>query len=1083
MGRHSRSEDPQPPGRAAGSEAAAVRTDVAALPEPDVHRGSGLSAFLFADIRGFTHYTTTRGADAAARLADRFVELAEDAVAAADGRVRGLWGDEVLAEFDSARQAVRASMRLQELCADAVLENPDLPLDVGVGLDAGEAADHHRATSGGALNVAARLCDRAAPGETLATGELAHLAGAVESVTYDACGRMLLKGAGRVTVVRVRPTVTDAARDAEIQRIRAARDPRSRGRRRRAWAAVATAAVVLAGSTTWWATRTATPAPTIPGQTVGVIDVGSGRLLGVPVPVGQSAEAVAVDGTDVWVVNSGSDSVSRINRATQAIVQTTPVGRAPLAIALTPGHAWVVDSESDEVSDISTDTNQLLPAPTPVGARPSAITADATGRYLYVTSEGANTLTRIVVAVGPDGRHATTTVDVGDAPAGVALTDDKVWVTNRADDTVSVLDHITLKPVTPPRHVGAGPRAVVSTPTGIWVANSLDKTVSHIDPTTFAVTSREVGDIPTGIAGDANSTWVSNAGDATVDRIAADGRVTGLAVGSSPHGIALADGKLFVVTQAFPSEEHRGGTLTIEEDFGNIDSIDPAAAYAPDSWDALVPVYDGLVALHRSDQTAGYQLVPDLAVALPPAVRDGSTYTYTFTLRPGIRYSDGTAVVANDFLRGLERAFRATDGGNLGGAPVYLSTIVGGTECLRSPATCSLAAGISADDRARTVTIRLTRADPDFLYALTLPFASATPPSAPDRLVTTRAFPGTGPYLISEYVPGKSLVLSRNTFFRPWSSAAQPDGYPDVIRWIPRPNGSGAAEAAVERGSADLTRVDADSVPGLLASHPTLLHHSERASTGFLILNSQFGTFRNPAARQAVALAVNRSALTRVLGWGSPTCQLVPPGWPGRPSTCAYPAQNLAKARALLADSGLANSTVSIYASPGGYADAAHLLATQLSAVGLNARVTVQPAPSRPEQFQDPRFFNLRLYTTKRPWDIQMMGWFPDFPAVGQFFSPILSCDLLDPAGATSNNVSRFCDRELQQQVDAAGALQGSDPAAAVRMWTSVYRQLDRLAPVVPLGGKGHDWLVSARVGNFTSTPIRGPDLDQMWVR
>jgi peptide/nickel transport system substrate-binding protein len=110
--------------------------------------------------------------------------------------------------------------------------------------------------------------------------------------------------------------------------------------------------------------------------------------------------------------------------------------------------------------------------------------------------------------------------------------------------------------------------------------------------------------------------------------------------------------------------------------------------------------------------------------------------------------------------------------------------------------------GIAVDDQADTVTFRLTRPDPEFLYKLTLTFAFAVPPGTPDRDVDTHPVPATGPFLIDRYEPGRELRLIRNPQFHEWSTAAQPDGYPDQIVWRfgldPQ-----AAVTAVERSDAD----------------------------------------------------------------------------------------------------------------------------------------------------------------------------------------------------------------------------------------------------------------------------------------
>jgi hypothetical protein len=102
--------------------------------------GQGLTerTFLIADIRGYTRFTRERGVAAAGRLAGAFAELARDAVEARGGRVIELRGDEALAVFSSPASAVRAATELVAVCAEEATD--DLPLNVGVGLDLGDAS-------------------------------------------------------------------------------------------------------------------------------------------------------------------------------------------------------------------------------------------------------------------------------------------------------------------------------------------------------------------------------------------------------------------------------------------------------------------------------------------------------------------------------------------------------------------------------------------------------------------------------------------------------------------------------------------------------------------------------------------------------------------------------------------------------------------------------------------------------------------------------------------------------------------------------------------------------------------------------
>jgi WD40 repeat protein/class 3 adenylate cyclase len=185
---------------------------------PETEPGAILT-FLIADVRGYTRFTQERGDEAAARLATRFAEVARERVEAAGGSMIELRGDEALAVFDSARSAIRAAIELQDHFVDQTVADPTLPLAVGIGLDAGEAVRVDGGYRGGALNLAARLCSLAEPGEVLASREVAHLARKVDGVKYLERGSIRLKGlADPVPVITVRPEPEDQSRELAFRR-------------------------------------------------------------------------------------------------------------------------------------------------------------------------------------------------------------------------------------------------------------------------------------------------------------------------------------------------------------------------------------------------------------------------------------------------------------------------------------------------------------------------------------------------------------------------------------------------------------------------------------------------------------------------------------------------------------------------------------------------------------------------------------------------------------------------------------------------------------------------------------------------
>jgi len=180
--------------------------------------GPTLQIFLIADVRGYTSFTQEHGDEAAAALATRFASIVHTILEAGGGTGLELRGDEVLAVFNSARQAIRAATELQSAFVKATISDPSLPLPVGIGLDAGEAVRVEDGYRGGALNLAARLCSLAGPGEILASQEVVHLARRMDGVTQSDRGSIRLKGlTDPVRVTRLTRGGWDPEQDVEFQ--------------------------------------------------------------------------------------------------------------------------------------------------------------------------------------------------------------------------------------------------------------------------------------------------------------------------------------------------------------------------------------------------------------------------------------------------------------------------------------------------------------------------------------------------------------------------------------------------------------------------------------------------------------------------------------------------------------------------------------------------------------------------------------------------------------------------------------------------------------------------------------------------
>jgi peptide/nickel transport system substrate-binding protein len=333
--------------------------------------------------------------------------------------------------------------------------------------------------------------------------------------------------------------------------------------------------------------------------------------------------------------------------------------------------------------------------------------------------------------------------------------------------------------------VGDDPVAVIYAYHRVWVTNAADGTVTSIDPTTAKPSTVPVGHDPTGLAAAAGKVWVLVGQPASVVRIDPDTlHTTTTLLHSLPKAIAGApNGQTWLAALA-PPASHRGGTLRVVAG-GFSDPFDPAAADDTPDWQALSLTNDGLVTYQRVGGAGGTQVVPDLAIALPTV--SANSLTYTFQLRRGIRYSNGRPVRASDFLYAVTRQLRPIVNGYYAG--VGFSNLLGYQACVSSPHTCSLARAIQTDDKTGQITIHLARRDPELVTKLATVYGDLVPPGSPPP-TSGKPVPATGPYMVksvSVFARGKrkgsprSILLVRNHYFHPWSTAAQPSGFPNQI--------------------------------------------------------------------------------------------------------------------------------------------------------------------------------------------------------------------------------------------------------------------------------------------------------------
>ncbi len=160
----------------------------------EARTGEAGRTFLIADIRGYTTFTATHGDLAGSRLAVEFATITAEAVEAWSGRLVELRGDEALCLFGDPEAALRAAVELQDAFGHESAAQPALPLEVGIGLAAGEAVPVDDGFRGSTLNLAARLCNISEAGEIHASVSLIKIVDAVEGLRFEEVGDLDLKG-------------------------------------------------------------------------------------------------------------------------------------------------------------------------------------------------------------------------------------------------------------------------------------------------------------------------------------------------------------------------------------------------------------------------------------------------------------------------------------------------------------------------------------------------------------------------------------------------------------------------------------------------------------------------------------------------------------------------------------------------------------------------------------------------------------------------------------------------------------------------------------------------------------------------
>ena len=486
---------------------------------------------------------------------------------------------------------------------------------------------------------------------------------------------------------------------------------------------------------------------------------------------------------------------------------------------------------------------------------------------------------------------------------------------------------------------------------------------------------------------------------------------------------------------------------------GAFDHIDPALAYGSASWAVLDAVCARLMAYPDKPPPAGYRLVPEVATGYPRASEGGKTWT--FSVRNGFRFSNGSPVRASAFARAIHRTL--APGVESSGA-LYTGSIVG-AEAFRSGRAKSIRGVVARGNR---LTVRFARPVPDFPAQTTMMFFCAVPPQLPSDPEGVGAFPAAGPYYVSDYRAGERITIERN----PHYGGTRPH---HVDRFLVdlRTTTPDRMFDEIERGDTDFGRTLREPYfdPARRLAAKYGINKSQffvRPGLGFrgYALNTSRPLFRdNLELRQAVNFAIDRTALEGRGGIGQPTDQYLPPGVPGYQNVRIYPlgGPNLRRARALASGNTRGRKAVLYALDFPQQVVFARIVKRNLAKIGLIVEVKAFP----------PGTFFTRAFRPDEPVDIVFTAWAPDYIDPFSYLNVFFESRFI----GISNNArleSPLYDRQLRR----AAGLRGKARARA-------YAELDariarEAAPIVATAFVNEPTLVSKRVGCI----VLRPDLD-----
>jgi peptide/nickel transport system substrate-binding protein len=503
-----------------------------------------------------------------------------------------------------------------------------------------------------------------------------------------------------------------------------------------------------------------------------------------------------------------------------------------------------------------------------------------------------------------------------------------------------------------------------------------------------------------------------------------------------------------------PSDK-KGGTLTMANS-GDWDSLDPADTYYAFSWNFARNYGRTLTTFKSAPGAAGAELVPDLAESLGKPSDNAKTWTYK--IRKGVKFEDGTVVTSKDVKYAVERSLDKTafpDG------PTYFNDFLdlqGYTSPYKDsdPNKLGLKAVDTPDDQ--TIVFHLKKPFAGFDYFAQLPGTIPVPRAKDTGTKYKEHVISTGPYMFQTNNVGKNFTMVRNKYYDPATDPAT-GRKPLVDKIDVELNvNSDDIDNRLLAGNLDVaiegTGVGA-STQGKVLGDPALKANTDDAATArlwFAVFDTAVAPFDNIHCRKAAILAADKTGYQRAYGGsigGDIATNMLPPLIPGFKKIDLYeagskPEGDVAKAKDELKQCGKPNgfsTNISYRIERPKEKATAEALQASLARVGI--KLTIQGYAKRDYAAL---YAGKPDYSKAHQLGVKVYGWAADWPDGFGFLDQIVDSRTIRPGGGNTNLGIRVpaADALLDQ------ALQTTDKAAREKIWGQIDQVVMENASALP---------------------------------